>query len=623
MKRDLALMTVILLLAFVIGAANLNADPVWLDELASLTLFGVFDPYFNPSDVLLAMSRYSPADVPIFPIMGAWWARLVGISQFALRAMPLLLGMLSLAMAYRFARDVFNRRTGFVAAFLLASNSFALIYFHELRNYTHFMVMSTLYVWVYLRLTNRARERRRLRLCFPLLSVLFIYTHAYGGILIAALALHHAFLKPKDRRWLEVWLSWALAAIAMLPFALAMVEGVALVTNDGYADPLPEVFGALLHLLVNGADWLWLIVLPLIVYAWRRTRNQNLRLVIALAGTAIALLLLAHLQFALITTTRIRHFLFVWFLLMSALAYALTSLPRWKPITAVFCVLWLVAGAQFGVTRDLGSHYVGSPAHLGRLPPLQDYVAGLRGKVSAPDFLLGFYIVYDVNFLWDVHSAGSVLDYYTDAQLGIDGLFLHGSKRQYRLDRDVRDVMRAHPHIVLAHDPSEVPINYAHVKSMIEAEYAPCPILVDQPGLHALKYTQPLMACDHAPAPVEYDNGMRLIDRATVYDADKARVQSLLWWDLPADVTLDAYNISLQLFDAAGEKALQVDRHLDANLVPWGVVDMPLDDLPAGAYELMLILYARDGGTKVAGADLQTGESAKFISLAQLEITDP
>ena len=292
MRRDLALMVAILLLAFAIGAAILNADPVWLDELASLTLFGVFDPYFNPSDVLLAMSRYSPADVPIFPIMGAWWARLVGISQFALRAMPLLLGMLSLAMAYRFARDVFNRRTGFVAAFLLASNSFALIYFHELRNYTHFMVMSTLYVWVYLRLTDRARERWRLRLCFPLLSVLFIYTHAYGGILIAALALHHVFLKPKDRRWLEVWLSWALAAIAMLPFALAMVEGVALVTNDGYADPLPEVFGALLRLLVNGADWLWLIVLPLVAYAWRRTRNQNLRLVIALAAAAIALLLL-------------------------------------------------------------------------------------------------------------------------------------------------------------------------------------------------------------------------------------------------------------------------------------------------------------------------------------------
>ena len=352
---------------------------------------------------------------------GAVWARLVGWSQFALRYYPCLLGALMLAMVYRFARDLFGRRTGLAATHLMAGSAFALIYFHELRNYTLFMFMSALYIWQYWRLLQPGRATKPARVCFPIISVLLVYSHAYGGILIAALSLYHLFFARKNRLWLEIAGSWALAAIAVLPFAARMTRGVAMVTNDGDADPTLEVAGALGHLLANGADWLWLLWIPLLAFAWRKSRDANLRFTLFVAAAAVGLLLLAHSHFALITTTRIRHFLFAWFLLMTSLAYALTTLRHHLPVTVAFCVLWWLLGAQFGVSRDLGSHYFGTPWMLGRTPPLQTYVAELRGRVAPDDFLLGFYPDYDVNYLWQAHSGGSQLDYYLGVQLGIDG----------------------------------------------------------------------------------------------------------------------------------------------------------------------------------------------------------
>ena len=86
----LALICGVILLAFGIGARSLDADTVWLDELASLSVFGAFDPPASPLDTLRLIEKYSPADVPIFAMsrrcLGAA-GRLVAI-RLALLSLP-------------------------------------------------------------------------------------------------------------------------------------------------------------------------------------------------------------------------------------------------------------------------------------------------------------------------------------------------------------------------------------------------------------------------------------------------------------------------------------------------------------------------------------------------------
>ena len=123
------------------------------------------------------------------------------------------------------------------------------------------------------------------------------------------------------------------------------------------------------------------------------------------------------------------------------------------------------------------------------------------------------------------------------------------------------------------------------------------------------------------PAPVNYDNGIKLVDRGALLDVSSEIVQVLTWWELPEESMLDRYNISLQFVTPNGQKqGIQVDRHLSDNLLPWNVIELSTADLPAGHYRLMLILYNRHTGDKALGQDVINGESAQFISVLRFDI---
>lgn len=613
-------MILVLLFTFGVGVHGLNADLVWNDELASLTNFGAFDKTLALQDVLATMKQYSPADVPVYPWIGYIWARIAGWSQFALRSLSLFAGVLMIAFLHRFASSIFDCRVAIVASFLIASNSFVLLYFHELRIYTLFMLLVTIHLTYYWKLAYDARIKKLPWLGFLMSTVFMVYTTIVSVAVIAALAVFHVLFAPKGRRWKKIVFGWAIGALFLLPFATDFVQGVGLVTSDGLAASSSEIIRAFLHLAVNGWDFMWIPLLAAVWYALWKTTNSNLPRLIAIALAMAGLLLLMNYQFALIAVTRIRYFLVVWIPLSIIFAYGMVSLPRWKSPTVVLLVIWFVAGIQFGQSADFSTYYAGAKASSEQWPPLLQIVTGLRERVSSQDFLVGFYESHDPNYLWQVHSAGSVSDYYLRTQLGIDGVFLHASLKRYRLTKDARDILKAHPHLLLAHDPSDVQLNYARTLEVVREVLMPCDKLVDEPTLSIRKYAHPVMGCEREPASIHYENGVRLLDRAIEFDNEDQRIDVLTWWDVPDDEMLDLYNISLQIITPDWQKLRQVDRHFYDDLVPWNVIELSTADLPAGDYRLMLILYNRENGSKVQGVDELSGESAGILPILRFSI---
>ena len=122
--------------------------------------------------------------------------------------------------------------------------------------------------------------------------------------------------------------------------------------------------------------------------------------------------------------------------------------------------------------------------------------------------------------------------------------------------------------------------------------------------------------------PIEYENGISVLDYATRYDEQTQTLEALIWWDLPDDKMLAEYNISLQIIDQDWQNRLQIDRHLDNNIVPWRVFALSTVDLPAGNHRLMLILYRRDTGARVSGKDPASGESEEILPLHSLSVGD-
>ena len=128
------------------------------------------------------------------------------------------------------------------------------------------------------------------------------------------------------------------------------------------------------------------------------------------------------------------------------------------------------------------------------------------------------------------------------------------------------------------------------------------------------------MGCNHEAAPIEYENGISVVDRAVQFDEDTERINVLTWWDVPDEAMLEEYNISLQIIASDGQNVRQIDRHLYDNIVPWSVIELSTADLPADHYALVLILYRRDTRSKVAGKDQSTDEMGSILPIAGLNL---
>ncbi len=212
-------MTVILLLAFALGAHGLNLDPIWADELSSVTSLGAFNPPYGPAQVVSSVHQHSPDHVPLYFIIGAYWARLVGWSQFALRAFSLLAGALTIAWLYRFAADLVDRRTALVAALLLSTSAFIILYFHDIRMYTMLMSLGIMHTWFYWRLAHGSQVTRMTWLMLVVSTTMLLYTHYFAATLFVGLGIYHLLLVRQSMRWGKVIMAWGLGAALFLPYA--------------------------------------------------------------------------------------------------------------------------------------------------------------------------------------------------------------------------------------------------------------------------------------------------------------------------------------------------------------------------------------------------------------------
>ncbi len=612
-------MTIILLLAFAQGAHGLNLDPIWADELASVTFMGAFDPPYSPTQVIDSVQEYSPDQAPLYFILGAYWAQVVGWSQYALRSLSLLWAVIFVAGLFRFAHDVFGRRAALFSALLIATNSFVVLYFHDIRMYTMLTAIGILHTWLYWRLAHNHHVTRAYWLLFVGLTALLFYTHNFSIILFAGLGSYHVLFVRKSRRWFQIVLGWCLGALIFAPYTFYVIAGLVF-NQDLTVNPLGtlEVLELFVYLLFNGASFLWLPILSIFAIALWQKRDSSAPRLVFIAMIMVGLILALNWRFGIITITRLRYFLVVWFLFAILIAVGLTSIRHWKPVLVLFTILWIVAGYRFLQSGEVIT-FAGLMARDRQYPPLQDYVFGLNGKTNKMDYLIGF-TENDRLSRVSYNSSNSTSDYYLGTQLSIDGTFLHASKKRYRLTGDVRDILAHHPLILLAHDPSDVPINYAGTLAVIQEVLAPCDKLVDEPALSIRKYAHPVMGCEHQSASIHYDNGIRLIDRAVEFDPDLQQIRVLTWWEVLEDEMLDQFNISLQILDQDWQNLSQMDRHFYDNITPWNTQELSTDGLSSGSYRLVLVVYNRRTGKKIDGVDKTNGETGGFHTLLAFDV---
>ncbi|MEE8162502.1 MAG: glycosyltransferase family 39 protein [Anaerolineae bacterium] len=181
----------IIILAFALRIYRLDHQSIWYDE-------GVSIYFANQSlkDLIAGVSTDNHPPLHFFTLH--FWLKLAGQSEFSVRFLSLISGVLSVPLLFKLGRELFNQRVGLLAAFLLSISPFHVWFSQEGRMYTLAALLGLVSVYTFVLLFRKGaskapRSTRLLRLSsvqgylwlsYVVIGTLGLYTHYYVAFVI-------------------------------------------------------------------------------------------------------------------------------------------------------------------------------------------------------------------------------------------------------------------------------------------------------------------------------------------------------------------------------------------------------------------------------------------------------
>ena len=209
-----------LALGFGLRLYGLARESLWLDEATSILL--------AQSDIP-TLIRATAQDIhpPVYYLFLHFWVKL-GVSEFAVRALSVCLGTLSIAVIFALGRSLFDEWVGVGSALLLAVSPLHVWYSQETRMYvlvTLWTLAGSFWLWRALQAGGKRRW-----LAYVLCMALGLYTH-YHTVFI--LLFQNAFVAlvwigRRDRHLLRVWvMAQAGILLLFLPWLPVLLNQIA------------------------------------------------------------------------------------------------------------------------------------------------------------------------------------------------------------------------------------------------------------------------------------------------------------------------------------------------------------------------------------------------------------
>ncbi|MBI2865620.1 MAG: glycosyltransferase family 39 protein [Chloroflexi bacterium] len=170
----------VLLGSFAVRGFRLGTQSLWFDEGYSLHLAGLD---------WLSLVRVTATDIhpPLYYALLKVWVWLVGNTEFALRYLSLLFGVLMVPANYALASRLFGRRIAGVAAVLAAFSPLYVYYSQELRMYTLLGLSSLLALYFFTKAL--ATQQKKYWVAYVLFMTAALYSHLYAALVFVVLCL--------------------------------------------------------------------------------------------------------------------------------------------------------------------------------------------------------------------------------------------------------------------------------------------------------------------------------------------------------------------------------------------------------------------------------------------------
>lgn len=317
--------------------------PLWFDEIFSLwttrTSFGV---------MLETLSH--DIHPPLLSTLLWVWRLVGGENPMALKILPILIGLATVAALFFAARDWFGEPIGLLAAALLAIHPVHVYFSQELRSYGLLILMVLLVAWTAWRWVERGRVSDGL--AYALCAALALYTHYLSGLVLMMVGLWGFARLHRHPRRSMAWALWQGAALLLfLPQAPMFLRQLMISTDHWMPRPVFEDLANLSRKITYGARYMVPVMGALALLPLFRSRSRAPAVLAwwTMVAAPLAAFVLTRQDVAHLFVERYMYFALPPF--CALLAAGLLALPgRWTGTFAALGVL-LFAGRSMMLHR--------------------------------------------------------------------------------------------------------------------------------------------------------------------------------------------------------------------------------------------------------------------------------
>ncbi len=161
------------LLNVVLKCVYLAAEAVSHDEP-----FTIYHAQFGFSELVGYLKNYN--NPPLFELILHPWIKVFGISELAVRVLPMLFSSASVMLIYLIGRDFFNTRVALLASLLFTFSTMQVWYAHDCRVYSLFLLLTLSSFYLFFTFLKSGGLSVKKSLVWLVIQALLIYAHYFG-----------------------------------------------------------------------------------------------------------------------------------------------------------------------------------------------------------------------------------------------------------------------------------------------------------------------------------------------------------------------------------------------------------------------------------------------------------
>lgn len=493
---------VILFVSAIVSIHGLNQDALWGDEIFTVYDSGawVYGP-LTPAEIWNRVGTENQWHVPLFFVAIGYWARVVGSSALALRALSVWFSLLAIAWVYRLGRAIISPSVGWLAALLLGTSGFYVYYTHELRMYSLVVLLTTMLTYAYFR---GMYSKQRLS---PLVwSMLFVgvsgllYTHYFGALVVAGIGLYHLLFGRRSRHWWRITIIGFVGLLTFLPWLPMLALSLQATAEAEKLHQQALHAGALLlqfATIYGNGSWILTItgLAAGIMAGWHVPAFRRFSLITL---TITIWLVAGNEILQVVRADRLRYLLVLFPLIAIMIAVAIVSWmsgkKRWRQAAGLILLTsWLISGLWNSVNLDgLKS---ATWLNFRFIFPLHTLAQNLSKYVGPDDLIITYLpddtktLTYDINdSITAFYFYGIPVHTYTPHMAG-DAIHQQGEIGY------VANLARLRTRVWIAYIPQFAAVHLDTLRALLTDTFRACGSDVQGSTLSVELYVRPSEAC--------------------------------------------------------------------------------------------------------------------------------